>query len=128
MNAGQDISLWRDNDDPSSWGWAALIFALYLLVGYGLEYRSKKRRGAARPARAAVDGLFSEREGLSGAPEHHFVSRMVMMGGALVVGCVGFLTRDLHTVVHVVAMGVAGLLGIFACAYFDHRNEPRRET
>ncbi|MFD3869341.1 hypothetical protein [Streptomyces sp. NPDC058623] len=123
MNAELKVSLARGSDDPSDWAWIAAFFALYLLIGYALEYRSKKRRGDARPARAAVNGLFSEREGVD--PGQLLASRMVMLGGALAAGSAGFLTRDTHAAVQYPTVGVVALLGIFAWAYFDHRTEPR---
>jgi len=128
MISGLEVSVPRGSDDPSNWAGAAVIFALYLLIGYGLEYRSKKRRGAARPAKAAAKGLFSEREGMAAAPEQHFASRMVMLFGALATGFVGFLTRNAPTGVHYPAMGGVALLGILAWAYFDHRTQPRTDT
>ncbi|MFI7234520.1 hypothetical protein [Streptomyces cyaneofuscatus] len=125
MSSGLEFSVPRGSDEPEDWAGVAVIFALYLLIGYGLEYRSKRRRGASRPAKAAAQGLFSEREGMAAAPEQHFASRMVMLFGALVTGCVGFLTRNAPTGVHYAAMGGVALLGIFAWAYFDHRTQPR---
>ncbi|MGV9279909.1 hypothetical protein [Streptomyces sp. NPDC003730] len=124
MNAGLEVSLARGGtDDPSDWAWGAAIFALYLLIGYGLEYRSKRRRGATRPAKAAAEGLFSERNGVD--PGQRFASRMVMLCGALAAGLAGFLTQHAHPAVQIPAVGVVALLGIFAWAYFDHRSEPR---
>lgn len=126
MSSGLEVLAWRSSDDPSSWAGAAVIMVLYLLIGYGLEYRAKKRRGAERPVKAAAEGLFSERQGgLAAAPEQHFASRMVMMVGALAAGVAGFLTRGAPAGVHYAAMGGVALLGIFAWAYFDHRTEPR---
>ncbi|MGW0917122.1 hypothetical protein ACWD1Z_36285 [Streptomyces sp. NPDC002784] len=127
MSLGLKTSLARGGtDDPSDWAWIAAILAVYLLIGYGLEYRSKKRRGAARPAKAAAEGLFSEREGID--PGQYFLSRMVMLGGGLAVGLAGLLTRNTPTVVQYLTMGTVALLGIFAWACFDHRTEPRNET
>ncbi|MGW9453378.1 hypothetical protein [Streptomyces sp. NPDC055632] len=124
MNSGPEVPLARDGtDDPSDWAWITAIFALYLLIGYGLEYRSKKRRGAAHPAKAAARGLFSERDGID--PGQRFASRMVMLCGALATGLAGFFTRNAHTAVQLPVVGVVALLGIFAWAYFDHRTEPR---
>ncbi|MFD3515724.1 hypothetical protein [Streptomyces sp. NPDC058657] len=126
MSPELEFSLARGGtDDPSDWAWIAAIFVLYLLIGYGLEYRSKKRRGAARPAKAAAEGLFSEREGMD--PGQHFVSRMVMLCGGLAAGLAGFLTRSAPTVVQFLTVGVVAVLGIFAWAYFDHRTEPRKD-
>ncbi|MET9451118.1 hypothetical protein [Streptomyces cinerochromogenes] len=126
MKSGLEVSLARGGtDDPSDWAWIAAIFALYLLFGYGLEYRSKKRRGIARPAKAAAKGLFSEREGID--PGQRFVSRMLMLCGALATGLAGYVTRNAPTAVQILTVGVVALLGIFAWAYFDHRTEPRRE-
>ncbi|MFI9770246.1 hypothetical protein ACIHJG_25740 [Streptomyces sp. NPDC052415] len=127
MSLGLEVSLARGGtDDPSDWAWIAAIFVLYLLIGYGLEYRSKKRRGAARPGKAAAEGLFSEREGID--PGQYFVSRMVMLGGGLAAGLAGLLTRSAPTVVQYLTVGTVALLGIFAWAYYDHRTEPRNET
>ncbi|MFD3973917.1 hypothetical protein [Streptomyces cyaneofuscatus] len=129
MSSGLEVSAWRGSDDPSHWAGAAVILVLYLLIGYGLEYRSKKRRGAERPAKAAAEGLFAERQGsMVTAPEQHFASRMVMLAGALAAGVVGFLTRGAPTAVNWLAMGGVALLGIFAWAYFDHRTEPRTDS
>ncbi|KOX20668.1 MULTISPECIES: hypothetical protein [unclassified Streptomyces] len=126
MSSEPKVLLARGADDPAGWAWIAAIFALYLLIGYGLEYRSKKRRGVARPARAAAEGLWSEREGID--PVRRFAGRMVMLCGALVTGLAGFLTRNAHTAVQFPVVGAVALLGIFAWAYFDHRTEPRGET
>ncbi|MEU3551480.1 hypothetical protein [Streptomyces longwoodensis] len=112
--------------DPSDWAAVAAILVLYLVFGYGLEYRSKKRKGVARPAKAAVKGLFSERQGVD--PGQRFASRMLMLGGALLTGATGYFTRTAPPAVQFLAMGVVGLLCIFGLAYFDHRTEPRDET
>lgn len=126
MGSAQDVSLARaGTDDPSDWAWVGAAVALHLLMGYGLEYRSNKRRGVARPARAALRGLFSEREGID--PGQRFASRMVMLCGGLAAGLAGFLTRNAPMAVQVPTVGVVALLGIFAWAYFDHRTEPRSE-
>lgn len=126
MSSGLEVSAWRGSDDPSDWAGAAVVMVLYLLIGYGLEYRSKKRRGAERPVKAAAEGLFSERQGnMMTAPDQYFASRMVMLVGALAAGVTGFLTRGAPAGVHYAAMGGVALLGIFAWAYFDHRTEPR---
>ncbi|MFI2644415.1 hypothetical protein [Streptomyces sp. NPDC018610] len=124
MNSGLEDSLARGGTDhPSDWAWIAAIFALYLLIGYGLEYRSKKRRGAARPAKAAANGLFSERTGVD--PGQRLASRMLMLCGALATGLAGFFTRNVPTAVQFATVGVVALLGIFVWAYFDYRTEPR---
>ncbi|MFI1004119.1 hypothetical protein ACIP10_33035 [Streptomyces galbus] len=124
MNAELASSLaYGHRDDPSDWAWIAAIFVLYLLIGYALEYRSKKRRGIARPAKAAARGLFSERR--SNAPLQHFTSRMVMLCGALVTGFAGYFTRNAPVAVQFPTVGVVALLCIFAWAYFDYRTEPR---
>ncbi|MET9090700.1 hypothetical protein ABZX72_01260 [Streptomyces cyaneofuscatus] len=129
MSSNPEVLAWRGSDDPSDWAGVAVIMVLYLLIGYGLEYRAKKRRGAERPAKAAAEGLFSERQGgMVAAPEQHFASRMVMMFGALAAGLAGFLTRGAPTGVHYAVMGGVALLGIFAWAYFDHRTEPRTNS
>ncbi len=126
MESGPGVLLARGGtDEPSDWAWIAAVLALYLLIGYALEYRSKKRRGAARPAKAAVEGLFSEREGFD--PGQYFASRMVMLCGGLAAGLAGFLTRNASLAVQIPVVGVVAVLGIFAWAYFDHRTEPRRE-
>ncbi|MFJ6697123.1 hypothetical protein ACIQM4_13785 [Streptomyces sp. NPDC091272] len=114
-----------DSDDASDWAWIAGVLVLYLAIGYALEYRAKRRKGAARPARAAMEGLFSEREGRD--PGQYFLSRMVMLGGALVTGLTAFLTQGAPTPVQVLSVGAVAVLGIFAWAYFDHRTEPREE-
>lgn len=129
MSSGLEVSAWRGSDDPAHWAGVAVVMVLYLLIGYGLEYRSKKRRGAERPAKAAAEGLFSERQGgMMAAPEQHFASRMVMLVGGLAAGVAGFLTRGAPTAVHWLAMGGVAVLGIFAWAYFDHRTEPRTDS
>ncbi|MFD8465413.1 hypothetical protein ACFV10_09895 [Streptomyces cyaneofuscatus] len=129
MSSGPEVLAWRGSDDPSDWVTVAVVIVLYLLIGYGLEYRSKKRRGAERPAKAAAEGLFSERQGgMVAAPEQHFASRMVMMFGGLAAGLAGFLTRGAPAGVHYAVMGGVALLGIFAWAYFDHRTEPRTNS
>ncbi|MGV9456739.1 hypothetical protein [Streptomyces sp. NPDC003635] len=127
MSPGLKVSLARGGtSDPSDWAWIAAVFALYLLIGYGLEYRSKRRKGAARPAKAAAQGLFSEREEVK--PGQQFASRMVMLCGALVTGLAGFFTRNTPTLVQYLTVGTVALLGIFAWAYFDHRTEPRDDS
>ncbi|GAA2332065.1 hypothetical protein OKJ48_11770 [Streptomyces kunmingensis] len=113
-------------DEPSDWALFVGIFALYLAIGFGLEYRAKRRRGAAQPARAAARGLFAERNGI--APKQHFASRMVMLVGALAAGATAYVTRGAPTAVQIVTVGVVAVLGIFAWAYFDHRTEPRDES
>ncbi|MFJ2740820.1 hypothetical protein ACIO3O_14230 [Streptomyces sp. NPDC087440] len=124
MVPGLEVSLAHGGtDDPSDWAWIGAVFAVYLLIGYGLEYRSKKRRGAAHPAKEAAQGLFSERDGID--PGQHFASRMVMLGGALATGLAVFLTQGAPTAVQYLTVGAVALLGIFAWAYFDHRTEPR---
>ncbi|MEU6125885.1 hypothetical protein [Streptomyces sp. NPDC047123] len=110
-------------DEPSDWALLVGVLVLYLAIGFGLEYRAKRRAGATRPAKAATRGLFSERDGLD--PKQHFASRMVMLAGGLATGGAGFLTRDAPTVVQVMVMGVVAVVAIFAWAYFDHRTEPR---
>ncbi|NEA50716.1 hypothetical protein [Streptomyces sp. SID10815] len=125
MSLGPEVLLARGGaDEPSDWAWIGVVFALYLLIGYGLEYRSKRRGGAARPAKAAVDGLFSERGSDAG---QRLTSRVVMMCGALVAGLAAFLTRSAPAAVRYPVVGLVALLGIFAWAYFDHRTEPRGE-
>lgn len=127
MSPELNVSLARGGtSDPSDWAWIAAVFALYLLIGYGLEYRSKRRRGAARPAKAAAQGLFSEREEID--PGQRFTSRMVMLCGALATGLCAFFTQNAPTVVQYLIVGTVALLGIFAWAYFDHRTEPRDDT
>ncbi|MFF0738822.1 hypothetical protein ACFYVL_00305 [Streptomyces sp. NPDC004111] len=126
MDLGLEVALARgDADDPSDWAWVAAILVLYLLIGYALEYRSKRRKGVRSPAKGAVQGLFSERQGID--PGQRFVSRMVMLGGALAAGLTAFLTRNAPSGLQWTAVGVVALLGIFAWAYFDHRTEPREE-
>ncbi|MEV1025835.1 hypothetical protein [Streptomyces sp. NPDC050264] len=110
-------------DQPSDWALFAGILVLYLVIGYGLEYRTKRRGGAARPAKAAARGLFAERDGVD--PGQRFASRMVMLAGGLAAGGTGYLTRNAPTAVQVVAVGLVAVGGIFAWAYFDHRTEPR---
>ncbi|MFD6418397.1 hypothetical protein [Streptomyces sp. NPDC060194] len=110
-------------DDPADWAVIGAILALYLLMGFGLEYRSKKRKGAARPAKDAVDGLFSEREGFD--PGQYFAGRMVMLAGAFATGLATLLTRSAPAAVQIPVVGAVALLAVFAWAYFDHRTEPR---
>ncbi|MEU5181751.1 hypothetical protein AB0G49_17010 [Streptomyces longwoodensis] len=112
--------------EPSDWAGIAAILVLYLLFGYALEYRSKKSKGVARPAKAAVKGLFSERDGID--PGQRFASRMLMLGGAGVTGLTRYFTRTAPTAVQFLAMGVVGLLCIFGWAYYDYRTEPRDES
>ncbi|MEU6994070.1 hypothetical protein ABZ953_25880 [Streptomyces sp. NPDC046465] len=112
-------------DGPADWAGFIGILVLYLAIGYGLELRAKRRRGARQPAKAAVKGLFVER---GSAPAQTFASRMIMLVGALAAGATGFLTRGAPTVVQAVAVGLVAAVGIFAWAYFDHRTEPRDEA
>jgi hypothetical protein len=127
MSSQLEVFLARgDTDDPSDWAWVAGAFELYLLIGYGLEYRAKKRRGVERPVKAAARGLFHKRDGND--PWQHFASRMVMLCGALAVGLAGYFTRHAPAAVQFLVGRTAALLGIFAWAYFDHRSEPRSES
>ncbi|MER7577973.1 hypothetical protein [Streptomyces sp. NPDC126514] len=122
MESGLQVALARGaTRDPSDWAWIAAIFALYLLIGYGLEYRSRSSRGAACPAKAA--GLFSEREGID--PCQRFVSRMTMLCGGLATGLACPFTRNTPTMVQYLTVSTVALLGIFTRAYYDHRTEPR---
>ncbi|WP_338703298.1 hypothetical protein V2W30_38810 [Streptomyces sp. Q6] len=113
-------------DGPGDWALFIGIFAVYLAIGYALEYRSKRRRGARRPTKAAVEGLFTERSGAD--PLQRFSSRMVMLVGALAAGGAGYATRSAPMAVQIVSVGAVALAGIFAWAYFDHRTESRDET
>ncbi|NEB81891.1 hypothetical protein G3I40_42765 [Streptomyces sp. SID14478] len=112
-------------DSPAEWAGFVGILVLYLVIGYGLELRSKRRRGARQPAKAAAKGLFVER---GNDPGQSLASRMIMLAGGLAAGITGFLTRGAPTAVQVVAVGVVAVVGIFVWAYFDHRTEPREEA
>ncbi|MEW2390116.1 hypothetical protein AB0933_17375 [Streptomyces venezuelae] len=116
-------------DSPGDWAMVIGILALYLAVGFGLEYRAKRRRGARRPVKAAAKGLFAERDGSAGAdPQQYLASRMVMLVGALATGGAGFLTRGAPTAVQALVMVAVAVVAISAWAYFDYRTEPREES
>ncbi|MFI7320396.1 hypothetical protein [Streptomyces venezuelae] len=116
-------------DEPGEWAMVAGILVLYIAIGFGLEYRSKRRRGADQPAKAAARGLFAERDGSAGTdPQQYLASRMVMLVGALATGGAGFLTRGAPTAVQALVMGAVAVVAIFAWAYFDYRTESRDET
>ncbi|MEU5902428.1 MULTISPECIES: hypothetical protein [unclassified Streptomyces] len=116
-------------DGPGDWALLIGIIVLYLAIGFGLEYRAKRRRSADQPAKAAARGLFAERDGSAGAdPQQYFASRMVMLVGALATGGAGFLTRGAPTAVQALVMGAVAVVAIFAWAYFDYRTESRDET
>lgn len=116
-------------DSPGDWALVIGILALYLAIGFGLEYRAKRRRGADQPAKAAARDLFAERDvHAPGAPQQYFASRMVMLVGGLATGGAGYLTRGAPTAVQVVVMGGVAVAAIFAWAYYDHRTEPREES
>ncbi|MEU7647231.1 hypothetical protein [Streptomyces huasconensis] len=113
-------------DGPADWALVIGILVLYLAVGLVLEYRTKRRRGADKPVKAAARGLFAERQGgVGAAPGRYFVSRMVMLVGGLATGLAGYLTRSAPTAVQALVVGAVAAVGIFAWAYFDFRTEPR---
>ncbi|MFI1680627.1 hypothetical protein [Streptomyces sp. NPDC020607] len=129
--AVSDMVLARGNsmDGPGDWALLIGILVLYLAVGFGLEYRAKRRRGADQPVKAAARGLFAEREGGAAAePQQYFASHMVMLVGGAATGLAGFLTRGAPVAVQALVMGAVAVVGIFAWAYFDYRTEPREES
>ncbi|MBM7173160.1 hypothetical protein JQK87_33190 [Streptomyces sp. G44] len=116
-------------DGPADWALLTGVLVLYLAVGFGLEYRAKRRRGADQPVKAAARGLFAERQGgVGAAPGQYLASRMVMLVGGLATGLAGYLTRGAPTAVQVLVMGAVAAAGILAWAYFDFRTEPREES
>ncbi|MFJ4716246.1 hypothetical protein [Streptomyces sp. NPDC088785] len=112
-------------DGPADWAVLAGVIVLYMAIGYGLELRAKRRRGARRPAKAAARGLFLER---GSSPGQNFASRMIMMAGAVAAGATGYFTRGAPIGLRCAAVGLVAVVGIFVWAYFDHRTEPREEA
>ena len=99
--------------------WAMGALALYVVIGYGLRYRARVRRGSGRPAREALRDLG---EGEEPQPRQRFASRMIMLCGGAATGLVGYATAG---VVRVVAVGLTAVVGVAAWAYYDHRTETR---
>ncbi|MFD4628450.1 hypothetical protein ACFVYR_00900 [Streptomyces sp. NPDC058284] len=116
-------------DGPTDWALLVGVLVLYLAIGFGLEYRAKRRRGADEPVKAAAKGLFAERDGSAGAdPQQYFASRMVMLVGALATGLAGYFTHSAPTAVQALVMSAVAVVAISAWAYFDYRTEPREES
>jgi membrane protein implicated in regulation of membrane protease activity len=107
-------------DDPDGWLWALAAVALYAVITYGLTYRARVRRGSAHPARDAVHDL-KDREDSQPARQRH-VSRLIMLGGALVVGLAALLTSG---PLRIVVVGLAGAATVVAWAYYDFRTARR---
>ncbi|MFI5806500.1 hypothetical protein [Streptomyces sp. NPDC051561] len=113
-------------DSPGEWGLVLGVMALYLAIGYALEYRAKKRQGADRPAKAAAKAL----DGSPGPdePGRYLSSRLTMIIGAGATGLTAFLAESAPTVVRVLVVGAVLLASVFAWAYFDHRTRDRSPT
>ncbi|GLJ92139.1 hypothetical protein [Streptomyces poonensis] len=108
------------SDDPEAWLWALGAIALYALISFGLEYRSRRRRGAHDPAREALHELKDREDPQS--PGQYFVSRMIMLGGAAATGLVAWAASG---VVRPVAVAFTALVAVVAWAYYDHRAQGR---
>ncbi|MFE2827625.1 hypothetical protein [Streptomyces sp. NPDC059271] len=106
--------------DGQAWLWALGALALYCLISYGLQYRTRARRGSSRPARDALHDLKDREEPQS--PGQHFASRMIMLGGGALVGLVAFLTSG---GLRVAAVAVTAVVAVTAWAFYDHRAESR---
>ncbi|MFD7714034.1 hypothetical protein [Streptomyces sp. NPDC059786] len=106
------------SDDPGGWWWALGALALYAVISFGLQYRTRARRGARHPARAAAHDLKDREEPQSG--RQRFTSRLIMAGGAAAVVLAAAFTTG---AVRVVTVGIVAVLGVTAWAYYDHRAE-----
>ncbi|MFE9023865.1 hypothetical protein ACFYNL_35590 [Streptomyces sp. NPDC007808] len=108
------------DEDPYVWLWALGSLALYALLSYALAYRTRARRGSAHPAHDALHDL-KDREDPQ-PPEHRFVSRVIMLGGAGLTGLVALSTSG---VARVLAVGLTAVVAVTAWAYYDHRTQGR---
>ncbi|MBM7170136.1 hypothetical protein JQK87_17335 [Streptomyces sp. G44] len=103
-------------DGPADWALFTGILVLYLAVGFGLEFRAKRRGGAHQPVKAAARGLCAERQGGAGAaPGQYLASRMVMLAGGLATGLAGYLSRSASTAVQMLVMGAMAACGVVWC-------------
>ncbi|MFV0129217.1 hypothetical protein ACLGI4_16165 [Streptomyces sp. HMX112] len=107
-------------DTATEWGWMLGALALYVVVGFALEYRARRRRGSARPAKEALRDL-DDREWPQ-SPEQYLTSRMVLLGGMLAMVPVALVTSG---TVRQVALVVVGAAAVAVWAYYDHRTEKR---
>ncbi|MEU3548427.1 hypothetical protein [Streptomyces longwoodensis] len=110
----------RSSDDPNTWLWTLAAVALYAVITYGLTYRARVRRGSAHPARDAVHDLKDREDPQS--PRQRYVSRLIMLGGALVVGLAVALTSG---PLRIVVAGLAGAATVVGWAYYDFRTARR---
>lgn len=106
--------------DGQTWLWALGALVLYGLISYGLQYRTRARRGSRSPGRDALRDLKDREEPQS--PGQHFVSRMIMLGGAVLVGLVALVTSG---GLRVAAVALTAVVAVTAWAYYDHRAESR---
>ncbi|KUN33336.1 hypothetical protein AQJ30_34655 [Streptomyces longwoodensis] len=107
-------------DDPDRWLWILAAVALYAVITYGLTYRARVRRGSAHPARDAVRDLKDREDPQS--PRQRYVSRLIMLGGALVVGLSIALTSG---PLRIVVAGLTGAATVIGWAYYDFRTSRR---
>ena len=106
--------------DGRAWLWALGALVLYCLISYGLQYRTRARRGSRHPARDALHDLRDREEPQS--PGQHVVSRVIMLGGAGLVGVAALVTSG---GLRVAAVAVTTVAAVTAWASYDHRAESR---
>lgn len=104
--------------DPGDWLWALAALALYALISYGLDYRTRVRRGSRHPGRDALRDLKDREE--PQRPRHRVVSRLIMLGGGVLTGLVAYLTSG---GVRVAAVTLTAAVAVALWAYYDHRTE-----
>lgn len=110
------------SDDPEGWLWTLAAVALYAVISYGLEYRTRARRGSRHPARDALRDL-KDREDPQ-TPRHRFVSRVIMLCGAAATGLVAFATATTGAA-RIPAVALTAVVAVSVWAYYDHRTEMR---
>ncbi|WP_063768314.1 hypothetical protein [Streptomyces griseus] len=108
------------SDDPYVLLHVLGALTLYALISYGLTYRARAQRGSAHPAHDALHDLKDREE--PQLPRARFISRLIMMFGAGLVGSVAYLTSG---AVRILAVGLAAVMAATAWAYYDHRTQGR---
>ncbi|MEU3792815.1 hypothetical protein [Streptomyces fructofermentans] len=106
------------SDADGAWLWALGAILLYALISFGLDYRSRARRGSRHPARDALHDLKDREEPQS--PREHFVSRLIMLAGGGATGLVAYTTSG---VPRIVAVTSTAIVAVTVWAYYDHRTD-----